>query len=239
MENADGRKAARKKEQGSRPFWLQSEGSGQGAREEMKERLWLRTERGCAHWPAQSLQAQRKAEWQGAGPRRRRALRGRIPEKSKNPGARARPGRAALRSRGRADLSETHRCLLLCCCSHLSYPLTTFPVVFSITVFAASAPAITAKWSILGLGLGVRVGARRKQYKLARHLLRQPPLLQTPLLGGKGEHCQKVHAVPLPTVRVRTFLSRLGESLALGERRKDPEITKKYLILGSVDFLSS
>lgn len=59
VKKADRRKAARKKEQGSRPVWLRFEGRGPGAREEMKESLRLcglnagaRTDPPCCYRPS-------------------------------------------------------------------------------------------------------------------------------------------------------------------------------------------
>lgn len=87
VEKADRRQAARKNEQISWTVWLGFEGRGPGVREEMREwePLTVWTERGCAHRPALQLQAKRKEKWQGAGPRRRLAQWGRIPEAAKSP----------------------------------------------------------------------------------------------------------------------------------------------------------
>lgn len=64
------------------PVWGKRSGSAWGNEGE-PETVW--TERGCAHWPTLLLQTERKEEWQGAGPKRRRAQRGRIPEAAKTP----------------------------------------------------------------------------------------------------------------------------------------------------------
>lgn len=162
MKEPGGRQAAREKEEGSRPSWLGFEGSGGGG-EERGVRKW-RSERLCGQNAECTLT--RPAAWLsgrqngGGGAEALAGFEESGSQSGKNPGARARPSRATLRSRGPAESLQTRLCLRLWRCSNPFYP---FPVVsFSVAVLQPQHDWKQLSGQFRDLGLGVRAGARRR-----------------------------------------------------------------------------
>lgn len=186
--------------------------------------------------------AERKEEWRGAGPRRRRAQTGWIPKATKTPAPEL--GRAEQRCEAEAkrNLQRPDTACALAAAAISLISCLPFASSLSPTPSTAAAPSIKAKWSIQGLGVGSRGG---RKARVAHGSPPSPAATATacrqPARAGEGNTVKRFTLSQCPPSELERFYQALGESLAPGEGRTDgdSEITKKDLILDSVDFLSA